>query len=152
MRHGMQHPARALDRPRKSEAGTSIVEVMIAITVIAVGALTALSTLTGASALDEDIKERSVALRAALSKMESIAAYDYSDQITNLTTHWTTSPNSTFAVEGLAAAGGGAAQGTIAFDTTDALRIRATVTVNWVTRNGAPRALSLPRTFTEVIH
>jgi Tfp pilus assembly protein PilV len=134
----------------------TILEVMIAMTVIAVGALSAVSTLTRSSALDSDLRERGVALRAAMSKMESVVAYDYNNQITNLVNYWTQAANSTFTVEGLAnpVAANGASQphGAIAFDTTDPQRIRVTVTVNWQTRQGQARSFSLPRTLTEVVH
>ena len=65
------------------DGGFTVVESMIAISVLAIAAFSALTTLTRSSSLDETLKERSVALRAAMSKMESIAAYDYADNITN---------------------------------------------------------------------
>ena len=66
------------------ESGMTLVEVMLAITVLAVGAFSALSTLTNAMALDEELKERATAMRAAMTKIESIVAYDYNDNINNL--------------------------------------------------------------------
>jgi prepilin-type N-terminal cleavage/methylation domain-containing protein len=149
-------PATSVGRARPhAESGMTIVEVMIAMAVIAVGALSALSTLTGSSALDDELKERAVAVRAAMSKMESIAAYDYNNQITNLVNYWTATAQQTFSVEGLAApvAQNGTAlpHGSIAFNTADPNRIRVTVTVSWTTRQGQTKTLSLPRVFTEVI-
>src|SRR5207247_2178886 len=61
------------------EGGFTVVESMIAIGVLAVAAFSALATLNRSTALDETLRERSIALRAAMSKMESIAAYDYAD-------------------------------------------------------------------------
>jgi prepilin-type N-terminal cleavage/methylation domain-containing protein len=141
--------------PTSSEGGMTIIETMIAMVVLSVGALSAISTLTKSTALDDDLKERSIALRAAMSKMESIVAYDYNDQIANLVAYWQLNANKDFTVDGLKpqTAPNGAVQpvGSIAFDNTDPQRIVATVTVNWVTRQGLARTLSLPRTVTEVV-
>src|SRR5262245_20830028 len=150
-------PAASIARNRAHrESGMTIVEVMIAMAVIAVGALSALSTLTGSSALDDELKERAVAVRAAMSKMESIAAYDYNDQITNLVNYWSATAQKTFNVEGLAppigANGIAKPNGLIEFNTADPMRIRATVTVSWLTRQGQAKSISLPRVFTEVVH
>jgi len=133
------------------EGGFTIVEAMIAIAVLAVAAFSALTTLTSSSALDEDLKGRSVALRAAITQMESVMAYDYSDDIGNLVTFFTQPANSTFNVDGLAAPAAGA-QGAIVLDTTDPDRILVTVTVRWSTKTGAARALSLQHVMTEVVN
>jgi Tfp pilus assembly protein PilV len=130
----------------------TIVEVTLAMTVITIGALSAISTLTQSSSLDGDLKERSIALRAAMSKVESIVAYDYNDKIINLVNYWQQPANSTFTVEGLAAplvAGLPAPHGSITFDNSDPLRLGVTVTIEWRTRQGQPRTFTLPRTLTE---
>jgi len=127
----------------------TIVEVMLAMTEITIGALSAISTLTQSSSLDGDLKERSIALRAAMSKVELIAAYDYNDKISNLVNYWQQPANSTFTVEGLAppiVGGLTTPHGSITFDTTDPLRLGVTVTVEWRTRQGQARTFTLPRT------
>src|SRR5215203_474195 len=99
----------------EKQSGMTIVEVMLAMTVLAVGAFSALSTLTGAMALDEDLKERATAMRAAM-----------------------------FTVEGLKLQAGALSHGNIAFDVTDPDRIRVTVSVRWNTRRDSTRSLALP--------
>lgn len=133
------------------ESGMTLVEVMLAITVLAVGAFSALSTLTNAMALDEELKERATAMRAAMTKIESVVAYDYNNNINNLVTYWNQAANKDFVVEGLKLQNGAATQGSITIDSTDPARIRFTVTVRWETRSGANRSLSLPITLTEVV-
>jgi prepilin-type N-terminal cleavage/methylation domain-containing protein len=133
------------------ESGMTLVEVMLAITVLAVGAFSALSTLTNAMALDEELKERGTAMRAAMTKIESIVAYDYNNNINNLVNYWSQTANKAFVVEGLKGQNGAAKQGSITFNTTDPARIRVNVTINWETRKGQNRALSLPITLTEVV-
>lgn len=133
------------------ESGMTLVEVMLAITVLAVGAFSALSTLTNAMALDEELKERATAMRAAMSKIESIAAYDYNNNINNLVNYWNQAANKDFVVEGLKGQNGAAQPGSITIDTTDPARIRIAVTIRWETRKGAQRVLSLPITLTEVV-
>jgi prepilin-type N-terminal cleavage/methylation domain-containing protein len=133
------------------ESGMTLVEVMLAITVLAVGAFSALSTLTNAMALDEELKERATAMRAAMTKIESIVAYDYNNNINNLVSYWNQAANKDFAVEGLKGQNGLATQGSITIDTTDQARIRFTVTIRWETRKGQQRSLALPITLTEVV-
>jgi Tfp pilus assembly protein PilV len=129
----------------------SLVEVMLALTVLTVGAFSALSTLTSAMALDEDLKERSIAMRAAMSKIESIVAYDYNNDINNLVNYWNLAANNSFEVEHLKAQNGLPQQGSITIDTTDPDRIRLTVTIRWQSRQNQARSLSLPIILTEVV-
>jgi hypothetical protein len=124
---------------------------MIAVAVLAVGAFSALSTLTGSSALDEELKERSIALRAAMTRMESIVAYDYDDDIDNLVNYWTQQPNAAFTVEGLGTPGPNVPHGSVAINSADPLRIVVTVTVNWWARGGQAKTLSLQHVMTEVV-
>src|SRR4029079_522921 len=135
-----------------AESGMTLVEVMLALTVLAIGAFSALSTLTRAMALDDDLKERATALRAAMSKIESIVAYDYNNNINNLVNYWQQNANKDFTVEGLAPQTGVPKQGGITWDTSDPARIVATVTIRWATRNGLARSLALRVTLTEVVH
>jgi prepilin-type N-terminal cleavage/methylation domain-containing protein len=139
--------------PRAScpEGGFTVVESMIAISVLAIAAFSALTTLNRSTLLDENLRERSIALRAAMTRMESIAAYDYQDHIVNLTNYWSQAANSTFTVDGLRPPAAGS-QGTVTINNADPQRIVFTVTVSWRTRNGENRSLSLPQTFTEIIH
>lgn len=141
------------------EAGMTLLELVIAVGVLSVGALATLGTMTTSAEVDEEMRERSIALRAAVSRLESIVAYDYDDDIQNLVT-WAQLPaNSSFTVDGLAppeAAGGGPVlvanptHGTVTVDAADPDRIRFIVTVSWSGRRGQ-RTLSVPTTVTEVL-
>lgn len=126
----------------------------MAITLTVVGSLSALGMLAASANLDQEMRERSIALRAAFSKMEAITAYDYNDDLNNFIAHWTTAPFNTFAVAGLTPPAGVAPgttipAGTVTVDSTDPLRVVVTVSVHWVGRKG-PRAYSIPTVVTEV--
>jgi type II secretory pathway pseudopilin PulG len=129
----------------------SIVEALIAIAVLAVGAVSALTTMTGSRALDDEIRERSLAVRSAMTRMESVMGYDYDGDIDNLVNFWTQQPNAWFTVDGLAPPAGGGQGGAVAINTADPQRIVVTVTVNWTTRAGEARTLALQHVMTEVI-
>lgn len=130
----------------------------MAMIVVSLGALTALSCLLTTNEVDVEVKERGIALRAAMSQMERVLSYDYQGDVQNLVT-WATDPSiATFTVEDLKPAGNAAGmglvaqangQGTVALDVTDPERILVTVTVNWQGRKG-PRSLSLPVTVSEL--
>lgn len=124
-------------------------------TVVAVGVLSALTSLTSSVALDEELAQRSVALRAAVSRMEAVLAYDYATGPEELVAYWSDPARSTFDVDGLrrpASEDGGEPPpcGAVSFDATDPVRIGVTVTVSWRSRGGS-RSLSLPTTITAVV-
>jgi Tfp pilus assembly protein PilV len=137
--------------PPSAESGLTIVEALIAVAVLAVGAFSTLTTLTSSSALDENLKERSLALRAVMSRMESVMAYDYDDDIDNLVNFWTQPANSTFAVEGLAGPAKNVDGGSVAVNTADPERIVVTVRVDWTSRSGEAKSLAIQHVMTEVI-
>ena len=113
------------------------------------------------SEVDNELKERGIALRAAMSQMERILAYDYQGDVNNLVT-WAATPSvASFTVDDLKPAGSAGAasagalgssvgQGTVAVDTTDPDRISVTVTVAWQGRRGSARTLTLPVTLSEL--
>jgi len=138
-----------------------MVEVTVAMIVVTLGALTALSCMVTTSEVDNELKERGIALRAAMSQMERILAYDYQGDVNNLVT-WAATPSvASFTVDDLKPAGSAVAasagalgssvgQGTVAVDTTDPDRISVTVTVAWQGRRGSARTLTLPVTLSEL--
>ncbi len=140
-------------RPRRSDAGVTLVEVTIAIMVLTVATTSALSTLVASTVIDKELKERSVALRAAVSKMETVLAYDYAGNIDNLVSYWAQSSKATFAVAELRPTIGQTGQpdpqGSVAIDATDHNRIVITVTIRWLGTRGA-RTFALPMVVTEV--
>lgn len=157
----MTPPKRLHQPPRHSERGITMVEVTVAMIVVSLGALAALSCMVTTSEVDIEVKERGIALRAAMSQMERVLAYDYLGNVNNLVT-WASDPSvASFTVPDLKPAGAAMAgplgavpisavgQGTVAIDTTDVNRIRITVTVAWQGRKGA-RSLSLPVTLSEL--
>lgn len=130
----------------------TLVEVSIAVIVLAIGAIAAIGAMTASSEVDEEMRERATALRAAVTRLEGVLGYDYNGDIQTLL-NWVALPgNASFTVEGLTAPapGGATPHGTVAVDATDPERILVTVTVAWSGRRGQ-RQLALPMTLTEVI-
>lgn len=135
-----------------------MIEVLIAITVIAVSALSALSTTTTVSMTEDDISNRRAALRQAERLIEKVLAEDYGTNIQNLLDRWAAPEDRTFSIEGFSSpntipAGtppfeGGL--GTVVLDPTDPDRITVTATIRWNGR-GADRAVSLNTTITEIL-
>ncbi len=140
-------------RVRRAEAGITLVEAALALVVLTVATVSALGTLVASTSLDQELKERSIALRAAVSKMEAIVAYDYAGNIDSLINYWVQPSNATFTVAELRpqtdVGGTNLPQGVVTFDSTDHDRISVTVTIRWQGRRG-PRSLTLPMTLTEV--
>ncbi len=142
---------------RRGEAGMTLVEVTIAVAVLGIGALVSLSVMGSTAQVDEEMRERATALRAALTRVETVMAYDYGDDIQDLIDYWTQPANASFTVEGLAPPAAGVvdlpneapAHGSIAVDATDPQRILVTVSVAWSGRRGQ-RSLALPITLTEI--
>lgn len=154
-------------RLRNAQRGMTLLEIMIAIVVLSVGAAVTLGTMTTTAKVDATMDQRAIALRAVCSQMERIRGYDYGTEFQDFIDHWSDPSNATFEVEGLHApsseyggtkAGGtvlqagarGRASGSITVDASDASRVGVTVTVAWQGAHGAETA-SLPMTFTGVI-
>jgi prepilin-type N-terminal cleavage/methylation domain-containing protein len=64
--------ARSRTAARKARRGVTLLEIAIAVTILAIGLGTAVYALLGAMALQRSVAERSLALQAAESVMESI--------------------------------------------------------------------------------
>ncbi|MAG57969.1 MAG: hypothetical protein CMJ83_16920 [Planctomycetes bacterium] len=133
----------------------TIIEVVVSLSIVTVGAMMALSCLVTTWATDGELRERAVALRAARSAIERVVAFDYDDDIQNLVAFYADPANNLFVIEDLVPAGipdegPAVGQGTITVDGTDPDRIVVTVAITWEGRRG-PRRLALPLTLTEVI-
>ncbi len=126
----------------QADHGLSLVETMVAMAVLAMASLGAVSSLLMTAGVDEALRERTIALRAATSRMESILAYDYGDDINNLVTHLAQPKETFFQVAGLSSpeltdlslaaqakvpAGETPQSGLVDVDATDPQRIRATI-------------------------
>ena len=143
---------------RCSEAGFTLIEVVLALVVVSVGALVTFSTMTTTANVDEGLHERGIALRGILAAQERVLAWDYEGDIQQLVDHFSDPANATFEVEDLTPPEGGmlapgfpveGGLGTIAWDASDSDRLVLTVTVAWQSRKG-PQSMSLPRIITEV--
>ena len=152
-------------RNGKSDHGLSLVETVAAMAVLAIASLGAVSSLLMTAGVDEALRERTIALRAATSRMESILAYDYGDDINNLVTHLAQPEETFFQVAGLSSPeltdlslaaqakvplGETPQSGQVEVDATDPQRIRATIRVNWRSRSGEARSVNLPMTISAV--
>lgn len=136
-----------------AEAGFSLIEVMIALMFLAGSTLVLLSVLAQTSENDEQNRERTIALHAAMAQMEIVLAYDDDEDINNFITQWTTPGNSTFTVDELNSpdAVGAPAPGTITIDATDPTRVGVTILIRWESRRGHTQQISLPFTKTETL-
>jgi prepilin-type N-terminal cleavage/methylation domain-containing protein len=136
---------------RDSQAGMTLLEVMIAITVIAFGALATISSLVGSSGSDRVVRDRTVALRALKSQMERVMAFDYHGDIQELVAHFGDPANAVFSVSELRspAGGGRGGVGSIVVDAGDPDRIGISVSVSWMGLQGV-QTLVMPFTMTEL--
>ena len=139
-------------RPQGTEDGLSLIETIIAMGVLATASLMPLSTMVTATHVDAEIQQRSVALRVALARLEAVLAFPYGDEIESFVQYWNAPTNASFLVPELDGVGEepGVAAGSIQIDTTDPLRMRIEVAVEWKHR-GASRRLSLPTVMTEIV-
>lgn len=160
-RRAGRHP-RPWSRPhthagrRPTQGGFSLVEVTLAMTIVALGAMATSATMLTTAEVDEEIRSRSRALEAALAKVEEVTAYDHEGDMQNLIDHYTDPSNASFVVPGLEAPTTAVAVGAVAgsngfisVDATDPLRVRVTVMVSWRSRKGT-RTIAIPTTITEV--
>ena len=134
----------------------TLIEVLVALTLVTFGTLAVFSGLLTTSVVDSELRDRGIALRAGLSQIERVLTFEHEGEMQNLLDAFHGGGQDVFSVPDLrptdaaAAAGANDAQGTIALDTTDPERVRVLVTVEWKTRQGE-RRLALPATMTEVV-
>ena len=117
----MGHSCPALQRQR----GFTLLEVMIAMVVIAGALFAAISMIFHTSAAKETMREQEIAKEAASAKIEEIKAHAF-DQIVS------TYNGASFTVAGLSAPTGvGKGLGSVAVDSTNANLYEVTVTIRW---------------------
>ena len=155
----------ASGQKRRNERGLSLVEVVSAMAVMSLASLGVTTSLLTTAGVDEALRERTTALRAATSQMEAIMAFDYGNDLNNLATHIRLPATQAFDIEGLDSpkrstltaealvlnpVGQPAKQGFISVDTTDPFKLEITVNVDWTSRSGETRRLRLPMTIAAV--
>jgi len=127
----------------------TLIEVLVATALIGIGTLSALTTMVGSAALDEELRERSAAVRAATSRMSEVLAYDYGDDLDVFVAHWTGAAAATFDVDGLEPLAGQPSCGAVEVDDSDPERVIVTVAVRWRSRKG-DRSFEMPMVVTEI--
>lgn len=111
----------ALQRQR----GFTLLEVMIAMVVIAIALFAAISMIFHTSTAKETMREQEIAKEAASAKIEEIKAHAF-DQI------FSTYNGASFTVTGLnAPSGAGKGLGSVAVDSTNPNLYEVTVTIRW---------------------
>jgi hypothetical protein len=87
------------------EAGLSLIEVLISLTLLALSAMASMAVISSASNLDAEVAERRIALRAAQALIQEVTNYDYGDDVTQFVDHWSAAENRAVAVPDLPTAG-----------------------------------------------
>lgn len=123
----------------KRTAGFSLVEMLGAVTILAVALLGVISTIVTVMSLNEDTRGRTLALTSAQRMMEQVQSNVHHEIPTLFA-----SPNDTFDVPGLTPQDGSSTVGSIAVDATDAGLYVVTITVAWKGKTGN-RSFSLAR-------
>lgn len=151
--------------PKPRERGMGLVEVVSALAVLTLAALGVVSGLFNTAKVDESLRERNVAMRAATSQMELLLAYDYEGNIQNLVDFLAQPVQQTFQVESLKSprasaleqsmlalnpVGGNLKCGYVNVDASDLQRVRMNVSVHWTSRTGEDRRFTLPMTVSAV--
>ena len=110
----------------RREAGFSLLEVVIALAIIAIALLGIVSTFVHSINMGESEREQQIAKQAASKKIEEIRTATFD-------TLYATYNGDTFAVDKLVHAGGpgGKGLGTVAVDNTNADLLEIQVTVQW---------------------
>ena len=120
---------------RRFRRGFSLIEVMVALAVIAIALFSMLTMMLNTMNLKEVQRQRALAKQAALAKLEEIKAQDFD----------TINPQygaggfmNTFTVDGLldSAQGDSQARGAIAIDNTNPDLLDLTVTITWEALGG----------------
>jgi len=142
-----------------------MVEVITAIAVLSIVSLGTVSSILSTARVDESLRERMTALRAASSRMEAILAFDYATDIGNLVTHLQQPAESSFAIDALAPPkitdlnaavqalvplGQAPTCGHVEVISADAYEVQLSVSVSWTSRGGKPCNLNLPMTVSKM--
>ncbi|MCA9322756.1 MAG: prepilin-type N-terminal cleavage/methylation domain-containing protein [Planctomycetes bacterium] len=135
----------------RRDAGLSLIEVTIALSISAVGALALFATMGTASHADSGAKRRSVALHAAHTIIQDVAADADTMTFNDFLTQWNDPANQVYQIEGLENpnAPGGNALAVVAIDQADPNRIGVSVTISWLD-HGRTEQFVLPYTITEI--
>ena len=151
---------------KAGQGGMGLVESVSALSILSFAALGVVSSMLSTAGVDEAMRERTVALRAATSRMEVILAHDYQNDITDLVAFLQQPDQALFEVEELSPPmlsvldpaaqamvplGQAPPCGRTVVDDSDTQRVRITVTINWTSRTGEARRLRVPTTVSAVI-
>lgn len=141
----------------RPDAGFSMLEVLVAFAILATSIMYAFTTIGQSSALDHELAQREIALRAAHAQVEALISFDHEGDVQNFVDYWTDPANANFEVEGLEPvppADPLAAQfpnvGRIDVDASDPQRVRVDVRLAWE-HLGTGRTLGIPTTVTEIL-
>jgi type II secretory pathway pseudopilin PulG len=114
---------------RRQRAGTTLVEVVVAIMIVAVAALLVAGSVSASVASNAFAREHGVALEAARTQLESLTSQPL--QVVFSLPNLLLFSGSTFPVDGLSGPNGGNA-GSIRIDPSGAPVVTIEVTVSWV--------------------
>lgn len=110
---------------RKAQRGLTLVELVIALAVIALTLLQAIQVMVHTSVMKQATREFTVAREAAMSKLEEIKTYPQNNNWAGVAT-FNVAPKNSFTVAGL-----NSGLGSIVIDTSNQNLYQVTVTVTW---------------------
>lgn len=140
-------------RRKARQRGFSLVEAILALSVLAVGVLASVSALASSTISEVTTAEETRAIRAALARLEAVSAYDPNLTLAQLQTSLTASSMATFSVDELSRpiiGGSATSHGSLTTDLTNPNLLRVTATVRWMSR-GQLRSISLNNAVAETI-
>lgn len=118
-----------MKRHRLLRGGFTLVEVMIAVTILAVASGGLIAAFTGCFTVNEGARNSTIAINGAQKKMEEIRNYDFDDIYSDYN-------GATFEVAGLHEEGSENKEGSIVVDNTNSNLLKVTVTVCWKQKDG----------------
>ncbi|MFT7619994.1 MAG: type II secretory pathway component PulJ [Planctomycetota bacterium] len=137
------------DEKETRESGFTIVEVVMALSLMAVGMLSLLGTMSSAGQADEAVRKRSLAFDAAHGIIQGVIADSQERGIEDFVNWWGDPANQTFTVEGLEnpLVDDVDALAIVTIDATDPERVAVQVLVSW-SDAGRTEQLIIPYTLT----
>lgn len=135
-----------------SESGFSIVEVVMALALLAVGTLSLLGTMSSAGQADEAVRKRSIAFGSAHGVLQEVIADSRVKDFDDFVAWWSDAANQTFSVQGLSnpLVAGVDALAVVTIDAADVERVALTVSVSWLDGRRT-ETLTIPYTLTGLV-
>ncbi len=146
-------PAASSKRIKAKQRGFSLIEAVLALSVLSVGVLASVSALASSTISEVMVAEESRAMRAALARLEAVSASDPTLTLAQLATSLAAPAAASFTVDELSQpiiGGVAAAHGSLTTDLSDPNLLRVTATVRWTSR-GTTRTISLSNAVAETI-